>query len=61
MSFINAKHLAHNIRARAHERGDQETAEMIKVLEEIVEGLDSEMRDIKRTLQNLEYQIRNLR
>lgn len=61
MSFSNATQLVHNIRARAHERGDHEIAELAKVLEEIVEGLDSEMRDIKHALQNLESQVRNLR
>lgn len=61
MSFNTAKHLAHNIRARATEQGDTDTAEMAQVLQEIVEGLDREMRDIKHALQNLEYQVRNLR
>lgn len=61
MSFSHAKHLAHNIQARANERGDEETAEMAQLLKEIAEGLESEMRDINRTLQNLEYQIRNMR
>lgn len=61
MSFSRAKHLAHSIQVRAHENDDKETAELAKVLEEIVEGLDSEMRDIKYALQNLEYQVRNLR
>lgn len=61
MSFHNAKHLAHNIRARATEQGDTATAEMAQVLQEIVEGLDREMHDIKHVLQDIQHQVRNLR
>lgn len=60
MSLSTAKHLAHNMRARATERGDQEAAELAQVLHEIAEGLENEHRDIKRTLDEIRDKVRNL-
>lgn len=61
MSLERAKHLAHNMRAKATERGDSELAEMAQLLHEIADGLDREMRDIKHVLQDVQHQVRNLR
>lgn len=61
MSLSNAKHLAHNMRARANERGDTEAADLAQVLHEIADSLESEVRDIKHVLQDIQNQVRNLR
>lgn len=60
MSLDRARHLAHNLSARATEKGDTELAEMAKILNELADGLEREMRDINRALQEIQYQVRNL-
>lgn len=61
MSLDRARHLAHNLRAHATERGDTELADMAQVLHEIADGLEREMHDIKYVLQDIQHQVRNLR
>ena len=61
MSLSNAKHLAHNMRARANERGDKEAADLAYLLHEIAEGLEREQNDIKNTLRQIQDQVQNLR
>lgn len=60
MSLSQAMHLAHNMRARATERGDSETAELAQLLHEIARGLEDEQRDIKRLLQDIQHRLQNL-
>ncbi len=59
MSLSNARHKAHNLRARAVERGDTEAAELAALLHELAEGLEREMRDIKNVLQDIQHQVRS--
>ena len=61
MSLHNAKHLAHNMRTRATERGDTEAADLAHVLYEIADSLERETHDIKHVLQDIQNQVRNLR
>lgn len=60
MSLSQAKHLAHNMRAKAEERGDKEASDLAQVLYQIAEGLEHEHRDIKNLLQQVQHQVRNL-
>ncbi len=60
MSLSNARHKAHNLRARAVERGDTEAAELAALLHELAEGLEREMHDIKRVLRDIQDHVRNL-
>lgn len=61
MSLGTARQLAHNMRAAAEQQGDTQRAEMAKVLQELAEGLEREMQDIKQSLRQLQYQTQNLR
>ncbi len=60
MSLDRARHLAHNLRARAIESGDKEVADMAHVLHEIADGLEREMRDIKNVLRDVQNRVQNL-
>lgn len=57
MSLDRARHLAHNLRARAIESGDKEVADMAHVLHEIADGLEREMRDIKNVLRDVQNRV----
>lgn len=61
MSLSRAAHLAHNLVAQSVEDRDTKTEALATILKELARGLEEETRDIKRSLQNLEYQVRNLR
>lgn len=61
MSLSTARQLAHNMRATAEQQGDMQRAEMAKVLQELAEGLERELQDIKQSLRQLQYQTQNLR
>ena len=60
MSLSNARHKAHNLRARAVERGDTEAAELAALLHDLAEGMEREMRDINHVLREIQDRVRNL-
>jgi len=60
MSLSSARHKAHNLRARAVERGDTEAAEIAALLHDLAEGLEREMHDIKNVLREIQDRVRNL-
>lgn len=60
MSLDRARQLAHNMRARAIERGDEEGAEMAQLLHEVADGMEREIRDIKNVLRDIQDKVRNL-
>lgn len=60
MSLDRARQLAHNMRARATERGDEEGAEMAQLLHEVADGMEREIRDIKHVLRDIQDKVRNL-
>lgn len=60
MSLSNARHKAHNLRAKAVERGDTEAAELAALLHDLAEGMEREMRDINHVLREIQDRVRNL-
>lgn len=61
MSFSDAARRAHNLIAVSHQEGDTKTQAIAEILKAMADGLEAETRDIKRTLQTVQDQVRNLR
>ena len=59
MSLDRARQLAHNMRARATERGDEEGAEMAQLLHEVADGMEREIRDINKRLRERTESLEN--